>query len=124
MQRLFSLTVMFLLAVSAFAADVSGTWKFTTVTPNGDQITATLKLQSEGSKVSGTIEADFPGKVTIDEGSLEGDDLRLKVTVTNEDGSKVAYGINGTLKGAEMKGIVEGVVDGEKIRMNWSATKG
>lgn len=124
MKHFLSLTVLFLLAATAlFAADVAGTWKFTAVTPNGDPISATWKLQNEGAKVTGTIEADFPGKVTIDDGALDGDSIRLKVTVANEDGSKVGYVISGTVNGTEMKGVVEGEIDGEKIKLNWSAKK-
>lgn len=124
MKRYLSLLFLLLMSVTAvFAADVSGDWKFTALTPNGDPITATWKLKSEGTKVTGTIEADFPGKVTIDEGTVDGDSLKLKLTLKNEDGSAVSYLLTGTVNGAEMKGIVEGEIDGEKIRLNWSAKK-
>ncbi len=124
MKLLFQLSLLFLLCAGLLpAADVTGDWKFVTTTPNGDGIYATFKLKSDGDKVGGTIEAEFPGKVTIEEGSCEGDSLKLKVKVVNEDGNSVTYQLTGTVSGAEIKGIVEAEVDGEKIKMNWSAKK-
>jgi opacity protein-like surface antigen len=124
MKQILSLVFLSLLTLaSAFAADVTGAWNFSAQTPNGDQLTAVWKLKSEGAQVTGTIEADFPGKVTIDEGSLEGDNIKLKITVKNEDGASQVYTANGTVSGSEMKGVVEGEIDGQKIKLAWTAKK-
>ena len=56
-------------------------------------------------------------------GTLEGDAMVLKVTVKNEDGGTVNWVLKGTVNGAEIKGVAEAEVDGEKVRLNWSAKK-
>jgi hypothetical protein len=65
---------------------------------------------------------DFPGVVRIEEGRLSGDQLQLKVSITS-DGEKVLYSLSGTLAGNEIKGVLEGIVEGQQVKLNWSARR-
>lgn len=125
MRSLLFLIALFCLSsgVTAIAADVTGTWNFSATTPDGDPVTAVFRLQSEGTKVTGKIVADFPGTVTLEEGVSEGDQITLKVSVKNEDGASVLYTLSGEVKGTEIKGVVKAQVEGQDIQMNWTARK-
>jgi hypothetical protein len=125
MRSILFLIALFCLSsgVTALAADVTGTWNFSTTTPDGDPVTAVFRLQSDGTKVTGKIVADFPGTVTLEEGVSEGDQITLKVSVKNEDGASVLYTLSGEVKGTEIKGVVKAQVEGQDIQMNWTARK-
>lgn len=65
---------LFLLALGCYAADVTGEWKATAETPNG-QVTRTLSLKADGSKLTGETESSFAGKSVIENGKIDGDNL-------------------------------------------------
>ena len=85
-----------LLAVSAFAADVTGKWKATTEGPNG-QMEITFDLKADGNKLTGTATGPM-GQVPISEGKLDGDKISFTVET---DQFKVTH--KGTVSGDEMK---------------------
>jgi len=59
-----------------------GTWKISLKTPMGPQ-PATLTLSTNGSDLSGSIEAPPPlGKLDLSEGTANGDALSWKVAMT------------------------------------------
>ena len=63
-----------LLALSAAAADVTGTWKAEFTTPDGTQRTNTFKFKVDGEKLSGTV-AGSQDETKIDNGTVKGDEI-------------------------------------------------
>lgn len=66
--------VLVLFGIGCYAAGVTGEWKATAETPNG-QVTRTLSLKAEGSKLTGETESSFAGKSVIENGKIDGDKL-------------------------------------------------
>lgn len=88
-------------AISAFAGDVSGKWKYSFTTPNGDSRESTMTLKAEGAKLTGSMEGRG-GPVEIQEGKVDGDNISF-VVVRNFNGNEVKINYKGALKGEELK---------------------
>ena len=88
-------------ALTASAADVSGTWKASTETPNGSFET-TFVFKADGEKVSGTISNQFTGETQISDGRIEGDNLSFTVAA-NFNGNEFKLNYKGKVDGNEMK---------------------
>jgi len=99
-MRIAAAFVTLMLAVSAFAADVTGKWKATMEGPNG-QMEMTFDLKADGSKVTGTATGPM-GEARITDGTLDGD--RISFTVETDQFKVVHKGI---VSGDEMKLKVE-----------------
>ncbi|MGC9971884.1 MAG: hypothetical protein ABSE56_14985 [Bryobacteraceae bacterium] len=92
-----------LLALSAFAADVSGKWKGEYPGRDGQMTTSTLTLKTDGEKLTGTVSGRM-GDNPISEGRFSGDDISF-VVVRN-------------MQGQEMKSQYKGKVAGDEIKMS------
>lgn len=88
-------------ALSAFAGDVSGKWKYSFTTPNGDTRESSMTLKADGAKLTGTMEGRG-GSVEIQEGKVDGDNISF-VVVRNFNGNEVKINYKGALKGDELK---------------------
>ena len=88
-------------AISAFAGDVSGKWKYSFTTPNGDSRESSMTLKAEGAKLTGTMEGRG-GSVEIQEGKVDGDNISF-VVVRNFNGNEVKINYKGALKGEDLK---------------------
>lgn len=99
-MRIGTALMALMLAVSAFAADVTGKWKATTEGPNG-QMELTFDLKTDGDKVTGTATGPM-GDMPITEGSLKGDQITFTVAT---DQFKVVH--KGKVSGDEMQLKVE-----------------
>jgi len=95
-----AITTLFVFALAAFAADISGTWKATAEGPNGS-MERTFVFKVEGAKVTGETTSSMMGKSTINDGKMDGD------TVT--------FTIAGNIGGNELKLNYKGKVSGEEI---------
>jgi hypothetical protein len=92
--------LLFLLAVvalTASAADISGTWKGMIETPGGS-FENTFVLKAEGATVTGTLQGGPGGDQKIDEGKVDGDKVSFSVTM---EFGKLNYA--GTFSADEMK---------------------
>ena len=118
---IFSL-VAFGLAAAAFAADPSGTWKWTTHSPNGD-IDTTLKLESKDGKITGAYSNQF-GDAAISNATLQDDVLAFEV-VRDLGGQKYVVKYHGKLTGDTIKGTLEapGPDGGEAMKLEWNAKR-
>ena len=87
-------------AMTAAAADVTGTWKATFEGPNGKG-EGTFVLKSDGDKVTGTYASRF-GEAPISEGKLEGENISFFV-VRNLNGNEFKLSYKGTVQGNDMK---------------------
>jgi hypothetical protein len=93
--------LLLLVSMSAFAADVAGSWKLTYTTENGLTREATLDLKLEAGHLSGTLAGDR-GKAQIEEGTVSGDQVSFTLLRRgNNDEIKVTY--QGKVEGGTMK---------------------
>jgi hypothetical protein len=109
-------------AASAFAADPTGTWKWTTRSPNGD-IETTLKLESKDGKLAGAYSNQF-GDAPINNVSFQEDVLAFDV-VREFGGGKFVVKYRGKLAGDTIKGTLEapGPDGGEAMKLDWNAQR-
>jgi hypothetical protein len=124
--RLFLTAVLGFLAfaVSAFAGDPTGTWKWTFTAPGGGRtIDSTLKLELKDGQLSGTI-SGFRGETAISDASFKDDTVQFSV-VRERDGQKRVSKYTGKVEGDSIKGNVEmpGRDGGEAHKMDWVATR-
>jgi len=100
MKRLMALTVAVAvlgMAVSAIAADATGTWKWT-ATFQGQTRDSTLKLKQEGDKLSGVyVGGQNSTETPIEDAKISGDTVSFKVT-RERGGQKTTTKYSGTLK--------------------------
>ncbi len=109
-------------AVAAFAADPTGTWKWTTHSPNGE-IETTLKLESKDGKLTGAYSNQF-GDTAISNASLQGEVVAFDV-VRDFGGKPYVVKYHGKLEGDTIKGTIEapGHDGGEALKLDWNAQR-
>jgi hypothetical protein len=104
MKWLLSLTA--LLAFTASAADVTGTWKGTVETPNGT-VERTFVFKVAGTTLTGETTSQMMGKSVINDGKVEGDSISFTIDVKfQENEMKLNY--KGKVNGDTIKFTVEG----------------
>jgi len=74
-----SMVVLFLMTVSAYAADVDGTWKGTAAAPGGD-VPVTFIFKADGAKLTGTTTSLDGGTIPVKDGKIEGTTITFTVT--------------------------------------------
>ena len=111
-----------MLAVAAFSADPSGTWKWTTQSPAGE-INTTLKLESKDGKLTGAYSNQF-GDASISNASLKDEVIAFEV-VREVQGNKFVVKYHGKLEGDTIKGTIEaaGADGGEPMKLDWNAKR-
>lgn len=109
-------------AVSALAADPTGTWKWTTRSPNGE-IETTLKLESKDGKLAGAYSNQY-GDTAISNASLQDDALAFDV-VREFGGGRFVIKYRGKLEGDTITGTLEtpGPGGGEPMKLDWNAKR-
>lgn len=90
------------LAVAAFAADVSGKWTAEVQGRGGNTMTQTFVLKADGSTLTGKIEGGRGGPVDISNGKVDGDNISFDV-VREFNGNSVTLHYTGTISGDEIK---------------------
>jgi hypothetical protein len=95
MRRLMFLLAV--LAVVAFAADITGTWKGSIETPGGT-FDNTFVLKADGAKLTGTLQGGPNGDMKIEEGKIDGDKVSF---VVNMEFGKLSY--SGAVSGDDLK---------------------
>ena len=99
MKWLLALLAVF--AMTAAAADVSGTWKATVETPNGAMET-TFVFKVDSGKVTGTATMGQMGESANSEGKVDGDTVTFAVVRQGPNGEfRINY--SGKASGDEMK---------------------
>jgi len=97
-QALILVSILFLAAVSALAADLSGKWKGTLKGGNGD-IDTTMDWKVDGEKLTGTV-TNMYGEEQITEGVVKGDDVSFVILAG----------------GGQFKLIYKGKVEGDQVK--------
>lgn len=127
MKTLRTLAAAFLaasvLTVAAFAADLSGSWKWTAQGRNGPmETTAKLALSKEGA-LSGTV-SGRNGDSPIGDASFK--DGKVAFTVKREfNGNSFVIKYEGQLEGDTITGTIErpGRDGGAPVKTEWKATR-
>ena len=104
-KLLFVTTILLVVALGLWAADVTGKWTFEQQGRNGAQ-TVTMMLKAEGSNLTGTVDAGRGGPQEIKDGKIEGDNVSFNV-VREFNGNTMTTKYAGTVSGNEMKLTVE-----------------
>jgi len=107
--------------------DPNGTWTWTVPGRNGGpERKLTLKLKTEGDKLTGTLSA--PGRggqasdTAIADAKLKGDEISF--TVTREvNNNKFTSKYNGKISGDSIKGKIETERDGQTNSRDWEAKR-
>src|SRR5258708_35115225 len=124
MKTLHIICLFFALGAAAaiFAADPTGTWKWTTRSPNGE-IETTLKLESKDGKLAGAYSNQF-GETAISNASLQGALIAFEV-VRDLGGNKYVVKYRGKLEGDTIKGTIEapGHDGSDTLKLDWDAKR-
>jgi hypothetical protein len=107
---------------AALAADPTGTWKWSTSSPNGE-IPTTLKLQSKDGKLEGAYSNQY-GDTAISNASLQDDVITFDV-VRDLGGKKYVVKYHGKITGDTIKGTIEapGHDGGAAVKLDWNAKR-
>lgn len=126
MKTLRNLTMAFfatsLLTVATFAADISGSWKWTAPGRNGSMET-TAKLELKDGALTGTVSGRM-GDSPIGNASFKDDHVAF--TVTREfNGNQFVIKYEGKLEGDTITGTIErpGRDGGAPTKVDWKATR-
>ncbi|HYI96298.1 MAG TPA: hypothetical protein VEX68_22335 [Bryobacteraceae bacterium] len=94
------LAAMAFFAMTAFGADIAGTWKGTAETENGT-LERTFVFKVEGDKLTGETTSSMLGKSTIENGKVDGDKISFTINAKFQDNDmKLEY--KGEVKENEM----------------------
>ena len=100
------LTLVCACAALLMAADVTGKWKMTFTTQDGQTRENTLSLKADGEKLTGSI-SGRAGDTEITEGKVKADDLSF-VVVRNFNGNEFKMEYKGKVSGNEIKFTISG----------------
>lgn len=103
-------------AVSAFAADVSGTWAMNVDAPDG-AVEATLTLKQDGDKITGTVSSQM-GEAPLN-GTLKDGDITFTM-VMDAGGQNVTIVYTAKIAADKMEGSLDFGGQGE---IKFTATK-
>jgi hypothetical protein len=106
-------------ALTASAADVSGTWKATAEGPNGS-MERTFVFKVDGNKLTGETTSSMVGKSTITDGKVDGDNVTFTIDVKFQD-NEMKLNYKGKVTGNEIHFTVESPQGGQAIE--WHAKK-
>ena len=88
-----------LLALCAWAGDISGTWTGEINGPDGS-ISLTYSFKQDGGKLTGTVAGPQGDPIPLEEGKVDGDKISFSVHVDFNGGTK--FTSEGTVKGDEI----------------------
>jgi hypothetical protein len=83
-------------AVTARAADVTGSWAAEMTTPNGDNFQLSFTFKQDGAALTGSVQGPQGDAIAISDGKVDGDKISFKVsfngTTITHDGTISASG--------------------------------
>jgi hypothetical protein len=110
------------MTVTVRAADVNGTWTWTTPGRNGGpERKSVLKLKTEGDKLTGTINGRQED-IKISDGKVTGDEVSFKVSITR-NGNTFTQKYTGKVSGDSIKGKRTFERNGEEQSRDWEAKR-
>ena len=124
-QAFACLALLTTLNIAVQAADVNGTWSWSTPGRNGGpERKSVLKLKTEGDKLTGTINGRQED-VKISDGKVTGDEVAFKVSRSGQNGNTFTQKYTGKVSGDTIKGKITGKNrQGEDTTRDWEAKRG
>ena len=121
--RAFVCLVVMSVGLSAFAADATGTWKWTTQGRQGGQgREVSLKLKQDGDKLTGEL-GGGQNQTEIKDGKIDKDG-NLSFAVTRKRGdNEFTTKYSGKLDGDTIKGKMENERNGQTQSRDWEAKR-
>ncbi len=109
-------------APSTSTPDPTGTWEWSTKSPNGE-IPTTLKLAWQDGKIAGIYSNQF-GNTAISNASLQDNVISFDV-VRDFDGQRYVVKYHGKMAGDTIAGTIEapGHDGGEAVKLDWNAKR-
>ena len=101
--------------------DATGTWKWT-VTFNDQSREQTVKLKTDGEKLSGVMLGRDNQETPIEEGTFKNGEVSFKVT-RERNGQKFTTKYTGKVSGDTIKGKSESERDGKSQSRDWEAKR-
>jgi hypothetical protein len=105
-KLLFVMTILLVATFTLMAADVSGKWTFQQQgRPGGDPVTVTLTLKADGANLTGMLSRPGQNgnmDTEISEGKVDGSNITFSVKM-NMRGNEVVTKYEGTLSGDDLK---------------------
>jgi hypothetical protein len=99
MKRLAFALAFALLAVCAYAADLTGKWTGQMAGMGGDPMNLTFVFKQDGAKLTGTVESPMGAPMEFKDGKVDGN--KFSFAVNAEGGMNVKH--EGTINGDEIK---------------------
>jgi hypothetical protein len=96
-----TVALMAVLAVSAWAADVTGKWTAELPGRDGEKRTTTFDLKADGGKLTGTVSGMRGNPAEISDGKIDGSNVSFKV-VREFNGNSMTINYEGTLSGDDL----------------------
>jgi hypothetical protein len=130
-----ALVVLAAMAVPVLAADddkdskdskgnVTGTWKWSFQTQQGETRETTAKLKQDGEKVTGTISGRQGNDTEIKDGKVDKDGKLTFSVVREFNGQQMTAKYNGKVEGDTIKGKMETTRgDGQTREREWEAKR-
>src|SRR5438477_8044314 len=106
-KLIFAVTLMFVLAFGALAADVSGKWMAQVPGRGGQAREVTFTLKAEGDKLTGSMTGGQGAEIPLTEGKVSGDTVSF-ATSQDRGGQTIKQTYTGTVAGDEIKFKREG----------------
>lgn len=110
-------------AGQAFAADATGTWKWSTPGRNGGAATEqSLNLKQDGDKLSGGMVGRNGSEIAISDATVKDDTISFKVT-RGRAGQQSTQKFQGKIEGDTLKGTIESDRNGKTRSSAWEAKR-
>ena len=112
------------LSVAALAADVAGSWKWTSVTKTGGASEVTAKLAMKDGVLTGSV-TSRQGPADITDATFKDGVVAFTVTRASSPTSLVVFKYSGTVEGDTILGTIErsGPNPGPATTTDWKATR-
>ena len=92
--------IMALSAITARAADVTGSWTSEMTTPNGDSFQLGFTFKQDGAALTGTVQGPQGDAIAISDGKVDGDKISFKVSF---NGNTISHDGTVSADGNEIK---------------------
>lgn len=102
-------------------AKADGNWNTALIINDGNRIEGTLKLKSDGEKLTGAV-ARNDSETQIQDGKISGDEIAFTV-VREREGRKVTAKYKGKIAGDSIKGKVESDWSGDWQTLDWEGSR-
>jgi hypothetical protein len=108
-------------AVTEARHPLAGDWIWTINGPDGQPISAPLKISVDGSRISAQFARDASRWLASENGRLDGNSFTWTVRRDRPDGGTMVYQMRGELENGAITATASTTVDGQEQTARWSA---